>query len=138
MLRLVVDPGVLVAALISRTGTPARLLRQWLDGAFDLLVSPAVLAELESVLAREKFRAHFSQRQANAVVALLREKGIAVADPEHVVPRTRDPKDDYLVALAESEAADLILSGDKHLTELVDLPVPVLTPREFIERLERP
>jgi len=137
VLRVLFNPGVLVAALISRTGTPAGLLRQWLDGAFDLLLSPAVLAELEDVLVREKFRHNFTRRQATAFVALLRERGVAVADPEHVEERTRDPADDYLLAVAESESADVIVSGDKHLTELRDPPVPVLTPRELLERLER-
>lgn len=138
MPRVLVNPGVFVAALISRTGTPARMLRHWLDGAFDLLVSPAVLAELEKVLAREKFHRHFTHRQATAFLAVLRERGVVVTDPERVEPRTRDAADDYLLALAESADADAIISGDKDLTELVDAPVTVLTPHEFLERLERP
>jgi uncharacterized protein len=136
--RVVVDPGVFVAALISRTGTPAGLLRHWLDGAFDMLIAPAVLTELGEVIAREKFRRHFTLRQANAFVALLRERGVAIPDPDYVEARTRDPADDYLLAVAESGSADVIISGDKDLTELVDPPVPVLTPREFLERLDRP
>ena len=138
MPRVVVDPGVFVAALISRTGTPARLLRHWLDGAFDLLVAPAVLTELAEVIAREKLRRHFTLRQANAFVALLRERGVDIPDPEYVEARTRDPADDYLLAVAESGSADVVVSRDKDLTELVDPPVLVLTPAEFLERLERP
>jgi putative PIN family toxin of toxin-antitoxin system len=137
VLRAVIDPGVLVAALISRAGTPARLLRHWLDGAFDLLVSPALLDELLDVVERDDFRRHFTLRQAKAFIALLRERGVDVPDPQHIEARTRDPGDDYLVALAESGSADVIVSGDKDLTELVDPPVPVLVPREFLRRLER-
>jgi uncharacterized protein len=136
--RVVVDPGVFVAALISRTGTPARLLLHWLEGALDLIVSPVLLAELEEVLRREKFRRYFTVRQADAFVALLRERGVPVADPQNVEARTRDAADDYLLALAESGAADVVVSGDKDLTDLVTPPVPVLTPRQLVERLERP
>ena len=135
MLRVVFDPGVLVSALISRVGTPAALLREWLDGAFDLLVSPKVLAELEDVLLRPKFRRHFTIREASAFIALLRERAIEVADPDYVEPLTQDPADDYLVALARAAEADLLVSGDKHLTDLADPPVRVMTPRDLLARL---
>jgi len=135
--RVVIDPGVLVSALISRTGAPARLLRHWLDGALDLLVSPALLSELERVLARPKFERHFTHREAAAFVALLRERGVELNDPEEVKERSPDPADDYLLALAESGAADVLISGDRHLTELVAPPVLVLTARELVDRLER-
>jgi uncharacterized protein len=137
VLRVVADPGVLVAALISRTGSPARLLRHWLDGAFDLMVSAALVSELDDVLRREKFRGYFTLRQANALIALVRERGVAVPGPGQAKRHTRDPADDYLIALGEEGLADVIVSGDKDLTELVDPPVPVLTPRQLVERLER-
>jgi putative PIN family toxin of toxin-antitoxin system len=135
--RVVIDPGVLVSALISRTGTPARLLRHWLDGALDLLVSLALLAELERVLARSKFERHFTRGEAAAFIALLRERGVEVNDPEEVKERSPDPADDYLLALAEGSAADVLISGDRHLTELAAPPVLVLTARELVDRLER-
>ncbi len=46
---------------------------------------------------------------------------------------TPDPKDDYLVALARSAAAHFLVSGDPHLTELVNPRPPVLTPRAFLD-----
>jgi putative PIN family toxin of toxin-antitoxin system len=110
-------------------------MRLLLDGAFELLVSPSLIAELERVLQRDKFRDSFSERQAAAFVGLLHEHGLAVDDPPEVEPLTPDPADDYLVALARSSGADFLISGDKHLTELEDPPVPVLTPRALLERL---
>lgn len=56
-------------------------------------------------------------------------------DPSHAPVVTEDPGDDYLVALAVAANAEVLVSGDSHLTELTDPPVPVLTPREFLERL---
>jgi predicted nucleic acid-binding protein len=46
-----------------------------------------------------------------------------------------DSGDDYLIALARTSGADVIVSGDSHLTQLVDPTPPVLTPRQFIEQL---
>jgi hypothetical protein len=135
VLRVVIDPGVVVSALISRAGTPAELVREWLDGAFDLLVSPKLLAELEHVLSRPKFRGHFTHREASAFIALLSARAVQVADPDDVEPLTEDPADDYLIALARVAEADVLVSGDKHLTELTHPPVRVATPRELLERL---
>jgi predicted nucleic acid-binding protein len=48
----------------------------------------------------------------------------------------RDPRDDYLVALAVATHADAIVTGDHDLLELVEPPVSVLTPRALTERLD--
>jgi hypothetical protein len=53
--RAVFDPGLLIAGLISAAGAPRALLRRWLQGDFELVVSPALLAELEHVLLRPMF-----------------------------------------------------------------------------------
>lgn len=48
-----------------------------------------------------------------------------------------DPDDNYLYALSLASTADLV-SGDPHLLELGRArPVRVLSPREFMEELER-
>lgn len=49
-----------------------------------------------------------------------------------------DPKDDYLVALARASNADSLVSGDSHLLDLDYLPpLMAVTPRDFLEELER-
>ncbi len=49
-----------------------------------------------------------------------------------------DPKDDYLVALAQASGADYLVSGDPHLVRasLGKGGAAVLTPRQFSELLE--
>src|SRR5262249_39773113 len=49
------------------------------------------------------------------------------------VRRVRDPNDDYLVALAEAADA-VIVTGDSDLLH-ADLPLPVTTPRELLDRI---
>ena len=58
------------------------------------------------------------------------------ADPTDVPSVTGDPKDDYLVALHRSCQADLLVSGDSDLLELVAPDVLVLTPGDLLERLQ--
>ncbi|MFX8385659.1 PIN domain-containing protein, partial [Acinetobacter baumannii] len=45
MIRAVLDPGVLVAALLSSQGAPAQLLRLLVKGHFQLVLSPKLLEE---------------------------------------------------------------------------------------------
>jgi predicted nucleic acid-binding protein len=72
-------------------------------------------------------------------VAELRHHAVVVEDPGEVeAGLTRDPDDDYLVALARAGGADVLVSGDPHITGIAGLEPPVLTPRELLEILESP
>ena len=45
-----------------------------------------------------------------------------------------DPDDEYLIDLARSAAADVLVSGDSHLLDLRAV-LPVMTPAEFLVTL---
>src|SRR3954451_11118829 len=96
--RAVLDPGVLVSALITPTGIPAKLLRAAREGNFDLLISRLLLDELESVLLRDKFRRYLDLDGLSAGMRLLLDEGLLVPDPAGAPPvRCSDPDDDYLI-----------------------------------------
>jgi putative PIN family toxin of toxin-antitoxin system len=133
--RAVLDPNVLVSALLSRSGAPARILERWLRGGFELVVSEALLAELERTLAYPKIRSRVSAEDAAEIAALLREMAVLCADPATPPARSPDPGDDYLLALAEAGSAVLV-SGDQHVLDLADR-FPIQTPRAFLDILER-
>jgi len=48
--RAVLDPNVIISALLSPFGTPARILRAWREGAFELVASALLIAALERAL----------------------------------------------------------------------------------------
>ncbi len=135
MYRVILNPGVLVAALISAKGAPQALLRAWMDGAFELLVSRNLLAELGRVLERPKFRRYATEREARAYVALLQRFATLCDDVESPARLSPDPGDDYLLALAHFHSADFLVSGDPHLCQLKNTEPPVLTPRALLNRL---
>lgn len=129
-MRSVLDPNVLVSALLSRRGAPAELLRRWLDGTFEVVVSPLLLEELKRVLAYPKIRSRVSEPEAQAFLTLLSEGAKLTNDPARPPSLgSEDPNDDYLVALAE-EAPAVIVSGDKHLLGMAGR-IPVYSPAEF-------
>jgi putative PIN family toxin of toxin-antitoxin system len=134
--RAVIDPNVLVSAFISqRGGSPDRIVRAWREGAFELVVSPHLIAELTDVLGRPKFSRQAAEGRAQAYVAAFARDAILLGDPPDPEPVSPDSDDDYLIALARAAGADAIVSGDPHLTQLTDPSPPVLTPRQFADRL---
>jgi putative PIN family toxin of toxin-antitoxin system len=134
--RVVIDPGVLVSAFISpRKAAPALLVDAFLDGHFEMLVSPTLIAELTNVLGREKFAAYAAQGRASAFIAVLLDRAEMVNDAAPGSLKTADADDDYLIALAQAQKADAVVSGDGHLLEVTSSDLPVLTPRELADRL---
>jgi putative PIN family toxin of toxin-antitoxin system len=133
--RAVLDPNVLVSALISPTGACAHLLLELRAGAFELVTSTRLLTELDEVLRRERFRRYATEADVSDYVELLRREGVVVDDPDPVhEPLCEDPDDEYLIARARAARVSLV-SGDPHLLRLRG-ELPVLTPREFLESLE--
>lgn len=136
MTRVVIDPGVLVSAFISpRKAAPALLMDALLDGHFEMVVSPTLIAELTDVLGREKFAAHAADGRAAAFIAVLLDRAEMVQDAAPGSLKTADEDDDYLIALAQGHKADAVVSGDGHLLEVTSSDLPVLTPRELADRL---
>ena len=80
-MRVVLDPNILIAALLSPTGAPAQLVGRWLAGEFELVVSEALLAELERALTYPKLRPRVSAEEAAELAGLLRDGVILAPDP---------------------------------------------------------
>lgn len=132
-MRAVLDPNVLIAAVISRSGTPALVLRAWQEGRVELVVSNALLAELERALRYPKLEARVSAEQRSGFIELLRTTATQADDPADVAPICDDPGDDYLIALAQAQQA-LLVSGDRHLLGLAER-LPIMSPRAFLDSL---
>jgi putative PIN family toxin of toxin-antitoxin system len=133
----VADTNVLVAAAITPRGFCGRLLEAAIDGRWQLVTSPMLLAELEEVLSRNKFRRWLSVDEAAQFVADIKVLADIVSDPPVGSSwETADPKDEFLVTLVRAANVMGLISGDPHLTELVDLDPPVLTPAAFLNGLD--
>jgi putative PIN family toxin of toxin-antitoxin system len=131
MRRAVLDSGVFVSAVAAPTGTCAELVAEIVRGDLEAIVSPHLLAELEDVLRREKFRRYIDLESVDALLGSLRSEGTLVPDPTEPAPlRSVDPKDDYLLALAFSQKSRLV-SGDSDLIELSGR-APICTPGDLL------
>jgi putative PIN family toxin of toxin-antitoxin system len=134
-MRAVLDPNVLISAVLSRGGSPAEVLRRWRSGAYEVIVSAALLDELSRALAYPRVRRRVTAEEARTLLALLRREARLLDDPADPPPlRSPDPGDDYLIALAAAAQA-VIVSGDRHLLGLAG-SAPVFSPTEFLALLD--
>jgi len=130
----VLDPNVVISGAISPRGVPADVLRSLVGGEFELIASQALLGELERALAYPKLRPYISESDAADLVRWVADSASVVADPDADPPvHSRDPNDDYLIALASAHRAALV-SGDKDLLAL-EGAIPVFSPRAFLDLL---
>ena len=140
MMRVVLDANVLVSAILSPRGTPAQILNAWRAEQFDLVISDAILAEIGRVFRYPKIakRHRWSAEQLQAFLDGLAHVAILTPGALTLVVITEDPPDDrYLECAVEGEAA-YIVSGDQLLLRLgVYQGIPILTPRAFLEILQR-
>ena len=126
-------------------------MRRWIAGEFDLFVSPRLLYELQTVLAREKFRGYITYDEATEYVSWLHHEAEVVRDPAEQVVRgavEADPDDEYLVGLAGALGGGdtYLVSVDRHLLDLPERTVKdgegrtlarILTPGEFLRQMEQ-
>ena len=129
--RVVIDTGVLVSAAIRPASIPALALEKALL-SFEVCASAETLAELETVLLRDKFDRYASREHRRAFVAGLRERVL-------LIPVTLDVRDcpdsadNKFLALAETAEAELIVASDPHLTNMHPWrEIPIMPPAAFL------
>jgi putative PIN family toxin of toxin-antitoxin system len=132
--RAVLDPNVIISGALSSRGAPADVLRALDAGAFELIASSALTDELARALGYPKLRRRISEPDATELLRWVAGAATLVVDPDTDPPaRSRDPDDDYLIALASAHSAALV-SGDQHLLALEE-QIPVFSPRAFLDLL---
>jgi putative PIN family toxin of toxin-antitoxin system len=79
---------------------------------------PALLDEIREVLTtRPRLRKWISLETATLFVDTIETLVDLVDDPAEISNETRDPNDDYLIALARTNDVEFIISGDKDLLD---------------------
>jgi putative PIN family toxin of toxin-antitoxin system len=132
MPSVVIDTSTLVGAALKRRSNP-RLAFEFAIARYTLIVSPAVLREVEEVLTRPKFD-RFVPLDIRAEFILLVRHYAIPHDPVEQIRACRDPKDDMYLSLAVSAGADCIVSSDDDLLCLSPFRgIPILTPRAFLD-----
>ena len=140
MIRVVLDANVIVSAILNPSGTPAAVFRALKkDESFLLLISDAILVELERVLLYPKLQKIHRKTPAQ-VKELIEELGeLAVWTPGQVVLEVveEDPSDNRYLECAVEGEAHFLVSGDRHLLSLKSFQdIQIVDPSSFIAALE--
>lgn len=114
---VILDTNVLLSGLLIAHGAPPKLLDAWERRLFTLVACDTLIAEFRQVAGRPFFKARLRASTVEIIVAGLRDFSFFCDDlPEG--PTAPDPKDSYLLALAEASGAEFLVTGDKQLQSL--------------------
>lgn len=132
-MRVVLDTNCLVSALVFSKGRLAQLRHTWQAGLFVPLVCEETMRELIRVLAYPKFRLEKADIDALLADFLPWVEVVTLAEATSPVAQLRDKDDAVFIQLALQTKADYLVSGDRHLTELVDrVTIPILSAADFL------
>ena len=136
-MRVVLDANVFVSALISSRGAPAQVLAAWLTGRFDVVISAAILQELQRVLAYDRLRKYARVRESSAeFVELIAGQAVWVEPAEAINVIVDDPTDNRYLECAVDGNAQYVVSGDRHLLQVETYEgIRVLSPPAFVALL---
>ena len=130
--RYVFDTNTLVSALLMPQSTPRRALDYAADHG-KILISLPLLRELSRVLTYPKFAPYITPAERTQFLALLTLKGTLTTITVQLAV-VRDPKDNFVLELAVSGGASVIISGDADLLTLGSYDsIPIHTPAQFLQ-----
>jgi uncharacterized protein len=139
-MRAVIDTNVVVSRFLSPFGNPALILALWEKALLELVVSNAILAEYERVLAYRSVQARhgLSRDEIATIVADFRNFAIIVEPAELIDAIADDPSDNRFLEAAVAGGCDYIVSGDPHLLRLGQFRgIQIVPPAAFVAVLER-
>lgn len=130
---------MIVSGVIAATGPPRRILIGWRRREFELLVSSALLDEVVRVLSLPRIarRYHVTPEDVADIAHLLTSRAILLTELPPILPTSRDPADDSLLALALAGHADHLVSGDNDLLTLKSFKgIAILSPASYAALLD--
>lgn len=115
-MRVILDCNIWISFLLSKQD--CLLKRMLMDTRFDIYVCKELLSEIINVARRDKIRKRVSENELQQLLKIIDAFCIKTTISQIAESIIRDPKDVYLLSLAETIDANYIVSGDKDLTEL--------------------
>ena len=137
-MRVVIDTGILIAALITRDTPPDQIYQAWRKQGFELVTSEWQLEEFRRVSRYPKLRKFLQPIEAGSLVNGLRHQALLLNDLPNV-ELSADPDDNPLLAMAIAGEANYLVSGDKR--DVLSLKkvgkARIVTARRFLTILQK-
>lgn len=133
-MRVVFDSNVLIAALLFPEGHAAAAVENILNGSDELVLSPPILREILSVLARKFSR---NREELSRVAVVLGEMG-EIVNPSRPLTVFQDEPDNRILECAVEGKADVIVTGDKAMLAFGEYGgIRLITLAEYLDRRGR-
>jgi len=113
--RVILDTNLWISYLISKRLIKIDLLLE--KGLIRLIFSEELIGEFIEVANRPKFRKFFSEEDLLELLSLM-DQFAEIVEVHSEVTICRDPKDNFLLALAKDSDADYLVTGDMDLLEI--------------------
>jgi len=138
LIRAVLDANVYVSAAVRAEGPPGQILEKFLrEGAFDIVLSRAIVDEVLRALSYRKVRKYI---RAGFDAELWFEDIVVLShfvDPNpEFHGASKDPDDDKYVAAAVEGRAGFVVAGDSDLLAVKEYGgIRIINPRAFLTLL---
>lgn len=136
-MRVVLDTGIFIAALITVGTPPDKIFRAWKKKRFELITSEWQLKEFRRVSHYPKLRNFINPVEAGQMVNALKFNAFVYASLP-TVDLCRDPDDNPILAMALESKADFLVTGDKR--DLLSMEristTPIISAARFLAILE--
>ena len=129
-MRIILDTNVIVSAILSPAGNPARILTAVLSSKIELLYNNHILAEYITVLRQEKFR--LNKELNDYIIEYICKEGVFFF--ASLLKIKFDHEDDKkFYELYKSGKADYLVTGNiKHFPK----ENGIVTPKTFIQKIQ--
>lgn len=142
--RATFDTNIFVRSLIQKDNLANYLISLWLDGRFILVLSQAIVDEVQDVLLRPALvrELQYTRTAAMRLINLLPQANIVEVPSS--VELCRDRKDDKFIDCAISGRVQFLVSYDKDLVDdaelkraLFEFGVEVIEPPNFLKEIQK-
>lgn len=115
-MKIIIDTNLWISFMLGHKIATMRTLLT--HTAVEIYVCRELLDEIQDVSSREKIRKYIHSEDVNDTLKLIHLYGKYVAIQTRSQSSIRDPKDLYLLSLADTIKANYIVTGDKDLLVL--------------------
>jgi putative PIN family toxin of toxin-antitoxin system len=138
-MRVVLDANIFISALISSQGNPAKILEKWQKRELEVVVSPAIVDEIERVTGYERLQKKYRRirEEREGLIDDLRNFATMVDPQQKLSVVQADDSDNRYIECAIESGANFVVTGDPHLLDIGEYQgIPILTPAIFVVLLE--
>jgi len=109
---VLLDSNVIISALLTQHGAPARIVDEWREGRFQLLTCQIQIDEIRTASRTPKFKYRLQPHQIGAMLNHL-YSAIVWPSPIPRKHQAADPADSFLLDLIDAAQPDYAVTGDK-------------------------